>query len=67
MRYILLNPSFKKEPIEIDNPEAIKRIEEYRKIKETHLGNIIPIVVNGILFNLGVKVISKDFIKFELI
>jgi hypothetical protein len=67
MKYILLNPSFQKGPIEIDNPQAIRQIEGRLNNLKIILGEQILLCVNNILIELQPITKDNEKIEFKLV
>lgn len=64
MKYILTNPTFTKESIIIDNPEAVTQINYFMN-KQQKKNNIIDLYLNNTIIKLKILNVDKDICLFE--
>lgn len=65
MKYILENPTFTNEPIEIDNYDAINQINSYIN-KPIKLGDEILLLLDNTFLKLQLVCIDKEEYKFKI-
>ncbi|MDU6995915.1 MAG: hypothetical protein E6356_13730 [Terrisporobacter othiniensis] len=66
MKYVLLNPIFLKDEIEINHPKTIKQIESQLLNPKLILGQIIYININRVILKLIYRNKFDDTIEFEI-
>lgn len=66
MKYVLLNPIFLKDEIEINHPKTIKQIESQLLNPKLILGQIIYININRVVLKLIYKNKFDDKMEFEI-
>ena len=64
MKYILNNPTFTKEPIEIDNAEAVTQINYFIN-HHVEKGNIIDLFLNNTIIKLRLTNVDDNEYIFE--
>ena len=68
MKYILENPTFQENEVEIDNKKAIELIERYlNRPNGVSLGDLIIISIENVVVKLILILKSKEEYRFKLV
>lgn len=68
MKYILENPTFQENEVEIDNKKAIELIESYlNRQAGVSLGDLIIISIENVVVKLILKSKTKSEYRFKLV